>query len=412
MIEIMDKTDCCGCTACVSACPKGCISMKADEEGFLYPHVDTDRCVHCEMCVKVCPVADRPKKKYPYHKTKEEMTQDALQDETVPDAYVCCYNDDEVRKQSTSGGVFTALARYVTKRQGIVYGVGFDSQFRVKHFASEDLAPFRGSKYVQSDQRGIFKEIKQHLEAQKLVLYTGTPCQVAGLKAYLRKDYDNLITVDLFCHGTGSPLYWQKYLDYMTEQYHSGVKRACFREKTYGYNSTCMALYFENGKSSHKDHDSDLYLSPFSKCYIFRPSCYACAFKTVTHEADFSIGDYWDSTGLGEELEQAEGCTLMLCHSEKGKEVLAEVRDTMTMQKVSLYEALLVNGGHQPSMYITSSRKPDDRNAFMKRMPQEPIDALVREYMPMSVKTKLKCTLKPLLYKTGLLKIIKKAAKK
>lgn len=414
MIEIVDKTDCCGCTACEAVCPQNCIRMEPDQDGFRYPVVNKQQCIGCKRCINVCPVRGKEKKTYIYDKSKEEMTQEVLKTANKPLAYACYYHDDKVRKNSTSGGIFTAIAQYVLKHNGIVYGVGYDEHFNIKHFSAENdkaLEAFRGSKYVQSDQSGIYREVKCHLVDHRMVLYTGTPCQVAGLKKYLIKDYDNLITIDLFCHGVGSPSYWQKYLADMTKKYKSPVQSLYFREKTYGYNSTCMAIYFQNGKSSHRDHDSDLYLSPFSKCYIFRPSCYACAFKTLEHTADFSIGDYWNTSTLNAEYEKADGCTLMLCHSEKSKTILQSIQDSISTEEVSLYDALLINGGHQPSMYITSSKKPEKQDEFMIKCRSESIGKLVKEYMPMRLKTKIKCHIKPVLYRTGLLKMLKRIKK-
>ena len=325
MIEIRNKEECCGCTTCESVCPKHCISMKSDEEGFLYPHVDVEKCVNCHLCEKKCPIKGKKKVRNSENKNKALINRRAIKAAAhLPKSYVCFLNDSNIRCRSTSGGAFTALAWYVLKNSGILCGVILNDEQKVVHYFSDNedgLAKMRGSKYVQSYQSGVYSKIRNILLDGRLVLYTGTPCQVAGLHSYLGKNYDNLITVDVFCHGTGSPLYWKKYVDYMSKKYKAPIKEIHFREKTYGYNSACLAVYFENGKSSHKGHDDDLYWSAFSKNYIYRPSCYACAFKTVNHISDFSIGDFWNAEHLPNKFREANGCSLLLCHTLKSKKM-------------------------------------------------------------------------------------------
>lgn len=219
MIQIKNKRDCCGCTACASICPKSCISMERDEEGFLYPTIDKNNCINCHLCEKTCPVIGREKTVAQLDKDKLVLNRNAVENaDCIPDAFVGFIKNDKLRLQSTSGGLFTALAEVVLNQGGIICGVILDESQKVVHtFAEnfEELSSMRRSKYVQSDQTGIYAKTEKFLKENRLVLYSGTPCQVVGLKKYLGREYDNLITVDIFCHGVGSPLYREKNLEYI-----------------------------------------------------------------------------------------------------------------------------------------------------------------------------------------------------
>lgn len=411
MIEIGNKADCCGCTACASACPKQCISMTADSEGFQYPVIDKEKCIDCHICEKKCPVIGRTKVLASPNLDKAEINCMAVEAaDQLPMTFVCFLKDKNLRQQSTSGGIFTALAHYVLGINGIVCGVILDDKQKVVHSFAEnevELAKMRRSKYVQSDQICIYQRIKDILKQKRTVLYSGTPCQVAGLKSYLGIEYTNLITVDVFCHGVGSPLYWRKYVQYISRKMKSPVKEICFREKTYGYNSACLAVYFKNGKSTHKGHDNDLYWTAFSKNYIYRPSCYACVFKTVNHVADFTIGDFWNAEQLPKCFRTANGVSLVLCHSKKAEHILEIIDSSVEITPVKLEDALNINGGHQASMLITCPTMPERRGDWFTDMsflsPQE----LVNKYIPLGLKAKLKNVVKPVLYKLGLLEKIK-----
>lgn len=197
MIDILDKKDCCGCSSCVQRCPKQCITLKEDNEGFLYPIVNKEICISCGLCEKVCPVLSQGEPRKPLK------------------VYAAKNQDEEIRRQSSSGGVFTLLAEQVIREGGVVFGAIFDENWEVKHdFAEtiEGLAPFRGSKYVQSRIDDNYKKAERFLNQGRKVLFSGTPCQIAGLKRFLRNEYDNLLTVDFVCHGVPSPGVWRQYL--------------------------------------------------------------------------------------------------------------------------------------------------------------------------------------------------------
>lgn len=414
MLRITDKTKCCGCSACVSVCPTKCISLKKDSEGFGYPDVDLNQCVNCCKCEKVCPIVNKKDKKNIYYdeQSKEEYTHLICQEcaDSMPKVYVAYNKNTVIREDSTSGGIFSALAEYVFNRNGWVYGVIVADDKSIKHYGTacrEDLYKFRGSKYVQSDMSEIYEEVVKLLKKDTWVLFSGTPCQVEALKRYAGKEYFKLITVDIFCHGVGSPLYWEKYVKFMEQKYASSIKQVKFREKTYGYNSACMAIYFENGKSSHKGHDDDLYWTAFSKCYIFRPSCYTCEFKTINHRSDFTIGDFWSSKSLPYDYQKANGCTLLISQSPKADDILSELEEKIRIQQVEMEEALNVNGAHMPSKLISSSTLPKNRKQFLEFAYNKGIDAAVKKYIPLSMKKRIKCIIKPILYRIGFLEVLK-----
>lgn len=401
MIAITDKKKCCGCKVCSLVCTQKCISMVIDSEGFEYPEVNIDMCSKCGECKKKCPIlasnrAEKNKK---------------FDSEMVPQSYASFLKDEKIRKESTSGGFFTAVAEYVIEKQGVVFGVEVDSEMKVKHSYSETiegLERFRGSKYVQSDPGLTFKIVQNFLLEKRIVLYTGTPCQIYSLKLFLNEDFQNLITIDIFCHGVGSPLYWEKYVLYMKKKYKSEIKKIKFREKTYGYNSACLAVYFENGVSVQKGHDDDLYWSAFSKNYIFRPACYSCVFKTVNHNSDFTIGDYWSTNNLGKQFNKSNGCSLVICQSSKSEMILSKIKEKIEFEKVDFQEALKVNGGHQDSMLISVPKEPQNRTIFFEDLLITDINRLISTYIPLKGYKKILCILKPILYKFKVLDLLKK----
>ena len=221
MIKIKAKEDCCGCYACYNICPKECITMESDNEGFWYPKIDKDKCINCNLCEKVCPIINKPNSSL-YEKK----------------SYAVFNKNEKIRLESSSGGIFSLLAEYVINNHGNVYGAVFDEDFNVKHVKInilQDINLLRGSKYVQSRINDIFKSIKFDLKNNKIVLFTGTPCQIAGLQSFLQKKYDNLILMDIVCHGVPSPLVWQQYINELKQNYKQNIKSIYFRDKSTGW---------------------------------------------------------------------------------------------------------------------------------------------------------------------------------
>lgn len=333
MIEIKDKKDCCGCWACKNVCPVQCISMPEDAEGFRYPTVDKDKCINCHLCEKVCPIihaeADKPNEKQR--------------------AYLLQHNDKEVLLQSASGGAFTAIASWVIRHGGVVFGAAYDKDFQVVHQYVEtekDLQKFRNSKYVQSYTGDALKQVKDFLKQGRMVCYSGTPCQLEGLLRYLRKPYDNLITIDVMCHSITSPKIFRMYVAEMKKKYGDDLSNIMFRDKSpYGYEYSQMSVY-KGGKQVYREGvDTDVYLRSFFSDVNVRPSCYDCKFKKQHHLTDFSIWDCFDVYKFSNKLDNDNGVTRILANTEKAQLILKEIQEDTTIMEIPVDEA--VSGVHE-----------------------------------------------------------------
>lgn len=282
MINIVDKSLCSGCHACMSVCPKFAITMQKDNEGFLYPIVDENKCIGCDLCDKSCQVLN------PITNENEPIV-----------AYACNNLNDAVRMQSSSGGIFSLIAEWIISQNGVVFGAGFDDELNVVHMAvdnTNDLSKLRGSKYVQSVIGDSYIQTKELLDAGIKVLFSGTPCQIDGLLHFLRKDYDNLYTLDIVCHGVPSPKVWKKYLEYqeiLNGSSLSKTKLPTFRSKEDGWIRFRSALFFENGNSYSMTHEKDLYMKAFLKNVSLRNSCFSCYSKSINRNSDITLADLW-----------------------------------------------------------------------------------------------------------------------
>lgn len=308
VVDELKKQHCCGCSSCAQACPKGAITMKQDGEGFYYPWVDCGLCVNCGLCVRACPV---------------------LQDQPANDVVETCYaqwSNMEIRLASSSGGMFTELALYTLNRGGVVFGAAYDDDLVVRHRMidnEKDLDALRGSKYVQSQTGECYKQARDLLRQGRLVLYSGCPCQVAGLYAFLGRSFDNLLTVDLICHGTPSPALFKRYLD---ENYGSAVEDVKFRDKlAYGW-STHMNAYLADGSVRREVCSRDPYYRMFLPCLAMRPFCSRCKFTRLPRVADFSIGDWWGIEKYDPSLNDGNGTSLVLVNNERARAVFSEIR--------------------------------------------------------------------------------------
>ena len=332
MINIVNKQDCCGCSACVQRCPKQCISFHEDVEGFLYPKVNLVDCIECGLCEKVCPVIHPYEKRIPLH------------------TYAAINNDEEIRKQSSSGGVFTLLAEKVIDEGGVVFGARFDDTWQVTldyTETKEGLATFRGSKYVQARVEDTYKQCEQFLKAGRKVLYSGTPCQISGLKHFLRKEYDNLLAVDFVCHGVPSPLVWREYLKNLIE-HPKGVAGKntvlsslngkpvitgiSFRDKSTGWKkygfvvrgiSASKAeensvLLSTNDVIFQETHDQNLFMQVFLKDLCLRPSCSSCSAKLGKSGSDMIIADYWGIANHYPQCDDDKGTSLVMIYTPNG----------------------------------------------------------------------------------------------
>lgn len=327
---MLPTTDCTGCGACAHICPKKCISMLPDNYGFLCPQINSDICVKCGLCEKTCPILN---------KTNKETASNAI-------SYAAKTNNDNLRKCSSSGGIFSVIAEKVLENNGIVYGAAFDENFVVNHTAVsslDDLDLIRRSKYVQSDLNNSFVSVKNNLTDGKTVLFTGTPCQVEGLLAYLKKPYDNLITMDFVCHGVPSPDVWDFYKAYLQKQYNSDIRNINFRDKSLGWKNSSVRIEFENGNVYCNTFGKDPYMKAFLANMDLRESCYTCKFKSVNHKSDITVADYWGIDKTNPEIDDDKGLSLVLINSDKGASLLNEIESSLTLTKTDVEKTFQYN---------------------------------------------------------------------
>ena len=375
MIEINSKQNCCGCYACYNICPKQCITMKADNEGFWYPNIDKNKCINCNLCENVCPIINKPKS-YLY----EEKS------------YAVFNKDEKIRLESSSGGIFSLLAEYVINKYGIVYGAVFDEEFNVKHIkitSLKDIELLRGSKYVQSKINDIFKSIKFDLINNKLVLFTGTPCQIAGLQSFLQRKYDNLILMDIVCHGVPSPLIWQKYINKLKKNYKQNIKTIYFRDKSTGWKKYSIKFLFD--KDEYKNIGfKDIYMKGFLNDIYLRPSCYNCKFKGIERISDITVADFWGIENIFPKIDDDKGTSLVVIHTEKGKRLFDKLSEKMIFNEVNLNEVVKYNLSMVRSAKYNKKREP----FFVELNFEKDIENLIRKYTKKSfiqlVKYKIK----------------------
>ena len=318
-IAVNNPKDCCGCAACLNICPKDAIGMVEDEAGFIYPKVKTDRCVNCGMCKSVC--------------VFNEKNNGENQEIKV---YAGVINDREILKNSSSGGVFSALANAVFQKGGVVFGAAWEEDFSLSHIAAhsvEELKKLRGSKYVQSSIGKTFREAKNLLDAGKFVCYSGTPCQISGLKSYLGKDYENLLTIDIICHGVPSRKMLKDDLLYVSGKAPGELREVKFRDKSYGW-GTKGSITVKNKKIKYNAGTSPYYFY-FLKGEVYRESCYNCRFPAEKRQGDITLGDYWGiRTELLKKLGDIDpdfGVSCVLVNSEKGEKWLGAAKSALSL---------------------------------------------------------------------------------
>ena len=358
MIVVKNKADCCGCTACYSVCPQKAISMQQDQEGFLYPFVEISKCIDCKLCDSVCPIENKVESKMFDRK-----------------AYVLRAKDVGIVSTSTSGGFVTPLGEWILNQGGVICGATYNEEYKVVHKISGGAEEFRDSKYVQSDLGDCFSEIKKHLMHETKVCFIGTPCQVYGLKSYLRKEYDNLVTVDLVCHGTPSPKLWKKYLDEQKDKYHSEIDDIVFRNKTYGYHSGTMRIRFKNQFVYYGSARVDSMLKSFFAEISSRPSCYKCRFKSVERCSDFTIYDCWHANNLVEGLvDDDKGFTNLIVQSLKGERILDRIADRYELYATNLEKAIELDG----TMICNSAEPHPRRDEYYLNLDKETLRAHIQ----------------------------------
>lgn len=340
MIHLAAAVDCTACAACVSACPKQCITMREDLEGFLQPKIDAKLCIECHRCEKVCPI----------------LNPVAIPNDFETKAYAAINKDDEVRAQSSSGGVFFPLAQWVINQGGVVFGARWNDKWEVVHDYAEDLAgvkAFMRSKYVQSVVGDTLKQAKSFLEAGRWVLYSGTPCQIGGLKAYLGKEYDKLVTVDLICHGVPSPGVWRSYLkDYVGNDKILDIN---FRDKSEGW---LGFQFFTTTTTTRRDKQMENpYFRGFLLNVYLRNSCYDCRFRQYHRMSDITLADYWGVDEVCPEMHDNKGTSIVFVHTSRGQYLLKDISSNVTLLSQEKSNALMGNRSMEFSYSKPESRK-------------------------------------------------------
>ncbi len=345
MIRITDKSLCTGCTACMNACPAQCIVMRRDREGFDYPVANPDRCIGCGKCEKVCPVLNP-------HETSEPLEAVAARNE-------------KFMKMSSSGGLFPSVAEKTIGQGGVVFGAVVNEDMTVGHIDAEDMAGverMRGSKYVQSDLYGTFDEVRCYLDEGRRVMFSGTPCQIAGLNSYLGKAYENLLTIDCACHGVPSPGLWEKYVKALEEESGGKMKNVRFRDKSRSWMHYDTVYTFDSGGRNpavRRPYVKDPYMALFVQEMTLRPSCYKCPARHGRSGSDLTFADLWNVACTVPEMNDDKGVSLVLINTEKGRRAVCEAE--IDMRTVSKVEALKNNGGFAESVGM-----PEKRTEFFK----------------------------------------------
>lgn len=382
-----NKYSCSGCTACAQSCPKQCITMSSDYEGFKYPIVDETRCIQCGICIKVCP-------------WRKEKYQRPINCFTEPIVYAAKCKDKNIRLNSTSGGIFTVLSDYILQLQGGICGAVYNtSTQKVEHtitFITEGRNKMRGSKYVQSELSNTFQDIKTLLEQDKWLLFTGTPCQTAGLLSFLKKDYPKLVIVDILCHSVPSPLILHEIL----KKY--APTNISFRDKSLGWRKSYSFQIKENNKIIH----NNTFLNLFFKGLINRPSCYNCIFTNTYRASDLTIGDYWNIKAIDSKFEDPLGVSCILINSPKGKYIFEQIQNKIENIRTDLKPAL------QACLQQHTTEPVQKRRKFWTDYQEKGFDYCNKNYGYYTPIENIKANiLAPIARKTGiskLLRVIKK----
>lgn len=360
MIEIVDKKNCCGCSACIQICPKQCISFEEDKEGFRYPLVKKELCIDCGLCKKVCPVINQNKERKPLRVLAAKNP------------------NEDIRLKSSSGGIFTMLAERVIEEGGVVFGAKFNENWEVVHDFTESidgLSVFRGSKYVQSIIGDNYSKVETFIKEGRKVLFSGTPCQVAGLRLFLRKEYENLLLVDFVCHGVPSPLVWKMYLKELVASIATKnsvftvykpenikIEDIQFRNKEKGWKKFSFLLKLSATQGAEKNTvffsetlDKNIYMRGFLKNIYLRPSCYACSARCGKSRSDITIGDYWGIQNVIPEIDDDKGISLVLTNTDKGEYIYNSIKVKSIAS--NYFEAIKFNPALEISVIEPKQRK-------------------------------------------------------
>lgn len=388
----MDKELCCGCGVCAEECPRGSITMKADQQGFLYPSINTDTCIKCGKCVKICTTQKVGKSTEKAH----------------PDTYVGFNENADIRKNSSSGGLFYQSAKYILEeKHGVVYGAKYNDEFDIVHERAENmnqLQCFMKSKYVQSNMNHIFAAVLKDLKDGRTVLFSGTPCQVSAIRSYVdnKGKYDKLYLIDFICHGVPSPGVWKSYLSYLSHK-HSDVQSVDFRDKVHGWHNFFFTVKFKNGRKYSKSHETDPFMRSFLSDRNIRPSCYYCKFKSNNYSSDITLGDAWKIEKDNPEWADDKGVSLFLVRTAKGRELLDKSQNGFTLAQTDYDRWVCYN----PSISFPTA-KPSGRSRFFEDFSEKGNKEFWSKMQKIPVKKQIRYYSKCALHITGAEKLLRR----
>lgn len=360
----MKKAECTGCGACCNICPNKCIIMKKSFDGCYYPAINHTDCIKCGKCKQICPIRN-------YNNQSEK--------EDYLNTYAGYAAEDRIREASSSGGIFSLAAEWFIAKDGWIFGAAYQNN-KVIHTVGtckEEVERLKGSKYVQSDIGYTYQEAETALKNGKYVLFTGLPCQIAGLKAYLGKEYEKLYTIDLICHGVGAPLIWDKYIKTFHHKKH--IISINFKNKEHGWNHEQLVIKYENEKEYRKFPLEDCYTYGFNKNIFLRPSCYECKYKGTNRKSDLTIGDAWGVEHYAPRFRDDKGCSLIFIHSNKGREIFENIESRLNYVAVNAQKAIQFNQrmissvdmNPEREMFYNDLRKYSFRYTMMRMMQRE-----------------------------------------
>lgn len=357
-----NKYFCCGCTACKFSCPQQAISMAIDDEGFEYPEIDITKCTNCNICRKVCPFNEN------------------FQKQSLELVYAVKNANEDIREVSSSGGIFTAISDWILDNKGIVYGAMYDKNFDVVHgraTTKEERNQFRGSKYVQSRLDDIFVQVKEDLSNNKYVLFTGTPCQSAGLKSYIgnKTDSHRLILCDLVCHGVPSAKIFKEYLAFMEKKAGKKIKHINFRDKKSGWHSSELKIIFHDNDSISENLKEGIYYKLYFNRLIVRPSCNKCFFADFNRVSDITIADFWGIEKSLPQFDDDKGISLVLINSKKGEDLFEKIKSNIVYMESNKSDCL------QPQLKGPANESVS-RNKFWKEYRKKGFLYVIKNYTP------------------------------
>lgn len=380
----LEKKRCTGCGSCMQSCPEKCIKMEKDEEGFLYPILDKEKCIGCGKCAVSCP-----------------QMQGAAAMNGPEEVYAAFSKDQDILYSSTSGGVFGTAAKKILQKGGVVFGVQMGHDFRAGTCyieKEEDLPKLQGNKYMQADTGIAYREAAYFLKTGREVLFAGTPCQIAGLRSFLGKEYENLYTMDIVCHGVPSPELFVSYVHYLERKYGQRMIRWSFRDKGVDGWKICDLIEFE--KKTKKQRET---LDPYTRAFLnnetLRESCYVCPYSKKERCGDITCGDFWGIERHHPDIRTEQGVSVLLVNTQKGRELLSMISDDMEVTESRFKWAAAENMN-----LVKPSQRPEKRGWIYKKWEQKPmrdfvnedlggkpdVKEIIRQYVPAGIRRALK----------------------